>query len=60
MNGWYDLKGFNSGLLDKTLSGDGPGRFLNIEIFKGSWEVNFFPIFRVTVNATKKMDEIQS
>lgn len=22
MNGWYDLKGFSSGLLDKTLSSD--------------------------------------
>ena len=74
MNGWYDLKGFNSGLLDKTLSGNEiteelksvrlvwkSGAMLKFiscnwppEIFKGNWEVNFFSIFRVTVNAAKK------
>lgn len=63
-------KGFDSGLLDKTLSGDeiksvrlawksgATLKFISCnwppEIFKGSWEVNFFSIFRVTVNAAKK------
>ena len=70
MNVWYDLKGFNSGLLDETLSDDevksvrlalksgATLKFISCnwppEIFKGNWEVNFFSIFRVTVNAAKK------